>query len=165
MPTGCQTITKTNYITYHTNIPVAATCTPGYRQLLLRLRYYERKFGSGLMTNTSANGVAGYQDFTCSKSVTVIAGTSYPISLTSGANPQDTRIYIDLNNDGAFTGPNEMVVAILNKVNPTGTITIPGTTMINTPLRMRIISDEIGSSVLTAAVVSRAARRKIIPLK
>jgi PKD repeat protein len=137
---------KTNYITYHTNIPVAATCTPNTINYCCGYGITNVNFGSGLLTNTSANGAAGYQDFTCTKSVTAIAGNTYPIALTSGANPQDTRVYIDLNNDGAFTGPNEMVLQVLNQVNPTGNITIPGTTFTNTPLRMRIISDEIGST-------------------
>ncbi len=143
---GSDTKVKTNYITYHTNVPVAATCTPNTTNYCCGYGITNVNFGSGLMTNTSANGAAGYQDFTCTKSVTVIAGNSYPIALTSGTNPQDTRVYIDLNNDGSFTGPNEMALQILNQVNPTGTITIPGTTFTNTPLRMRIVSDEIGST-------------------
>jgi PKD repeat protein len=143
---GSNTVTKTNYITYQTNVPIAAICTPATTSYCCGYGITNVNFGAGQMTNTSADGSAGYQDFTCTKSVSVNAGTSYPISLTSGTNPQDTRIYIDLNNDGAFTGPNEMVLQILNQVNPAGTITIPGTTAPNTPLRMRIVSDEIGSS-------------------
>ncbi|KAA9332661.1 GEVED domain-containing protein [Adhaeribacter soli] len=143
---GCNTVTKTSYITYHNNVPVAATCTPATSSYCCGYGITNVNFGNGLMTNTSVNGQAGYQDFTCSKSVTVTAGNSYPISLTSGTNPQDTRIYIDLNNDGSFTGSNEMVFQLLNQVNPSGSITIPGTTFLNTPLRMRIVSDEIGSA-------------------
>ncbi|KAA9340326.1 PKD domain-containing protein [Adhaeribacter soli] len=143
---GCNTVTKTSYITYHNNVPVAATCTPATSSYCCGYGITNVNFGNGLMTNTSVNGQAGYQDFTCSKSVTVTAGNSYPISLTSGTNPQDTRIYIDLNNDGSFTGSNEMVFQLLNQVNPSGSITIPGTTFLNTPLRMRIVSDEIGST-------------------
>src|SRR5688572_18001576 len=143
---GPNTITKTNFITYHNNVPVAAACSP---QPVLNCCGYgitNVNLGNGLMTNASADGSAGYQNFTCTKSASVIAGNSYSLALTSGSNPQDTRVYIDLNNDGNFTGPNEMVFELLNRINPTGTITIPGTSNINVPLRMRIISDEIGSS-------------------
>ncbi|KAA9325697.1 GEVED domain-containing protein [Adhaeribacter soli] len=143
---GSDTLTKTNYLTYHTNVPVAAACTPGTTNFCCGYGITNVDFGSGLLVNASANGAAGYQDFTCSKSVTVTAGNTYPVALTSGINPQDTRIYIDLNNDGNFSGASEMVLQLLNMVNPAGNILIPGTAVTNTPLRMRIISDEIGST-------------------
>ncbi|MBK0404565.1 PKD domain-containing protein [Adhaeribacter sp. BT258] len=143
---GADTEIKTNYVTFHNNVPVAAACTPNTINYCCGYGITNVNFGNGLLTNTSANGAAGYQDFTCSKSVSVIAGNIYPFALTSGSNPQDTRIYIDLNNNGSFADANEMVVQVLNQVNPAGNITIPGTTFINTPLRMRIVSDEIGSS-------------------
>ncbi|MFC5271909.1 PKD domain-containing protein [Adhaeribacter terreus] len=143
---GADTEIKTNYVTYHTNVPVAASCTPNTINYCCGYGITNVNFGNGLMTNTSANGAAGYQDFTCAKSVSVIAGNIYPFALTTGSNPQDTRIYIDLNNNGSFADANEMVAQVLNQVNPTGNITIPGTTFMNTPLRMRIVSDEIGSS-------------------
>ncbi len=143
---GTHSVTKTNFITYHNNVPVAAACTPNTISYCCGYGITNVNFGNGLITNTSANGSAGYQDFTCSKSATVIAGNPYTLNLTTGTNPQDTKVYIDLNNDGSFNNSNELVLTVLNMINPTGTITIPGTTNLNTPLRMRIVSDEIGSS-------------------
>ncbi len=141
---GTDTLIKTNYINYHTNVPVAATCTPATANYCCNYGITEVNFGNGLMINTSANGVAGYENFTCSKLIRVAAGLSYPISLTTGPNSQDARIYIDYNNDGNLTGPNELVLTQLNKINPSGTITIPASAVLNTPLRMRIISDNTG---------------------
>ncbi|KAA9340907.1 GEVED domain-containing protein [Adhaeribacter soli] len=138
--------TKVRPVIYHTNVPVAATCTPGTSNYCCSYGITNVNFGNGLLVNSSQNGVAGYEDFTCSKFANVIVGLSYPVSITTGANPHDTRIYIDFNNDGSFSSAGEMVFQALNRTNPAGTITIPRTATLNTRLRMRIISDNSGSS-------------------
>ncbi|WP_378015678.1 GEVED domain-containing protein [Adhaeribacter terreus] len=147
------TLVKTNYINYHNSVPVAATCTPNTINYCCGYGITNVSIGNGLFTNASANGVAGYENFTCNKTLRVSTGLSYPFSITTGSNPQDARIYIDYNNDGDFTGANELVAVALNTINPVGTITIPATATLNTPLRMRIISDNTGSNFTSCSGV------------
>lgn len=51
--------------------------------------------------STSADGSEGYQDRSCGNVAQVQEGSGYAWSVTHAANtPHDTRIWIDLNNDG-----------------------------------------------------------------
>lgn len=146
---GCDSLVKTNYINYHTNNPVAASCTPVTSNYCCGYGITKVTFAS--MVNASANASAGYEDFTCSKLITVEEGQSYPLSIeTSPANNQDTRVYIDFNNNGSFEA-SELVFTKLNFINPFGIITIPTGKVLNTPLRLRIISDEQGSATSPCA--------------
>ncbi|MDX5444405.1 MAG: PKD domain-containing protein, partial [Hymenobacteraceae bacterium] len=141
---GCSTATKTSYITYNTNVPRAATCTPQTANYCCS--YGITGFSFSSMSNTSANGSAGYEDFTCTKAVTVTEGLQYPVTVsTGGTNNHDTRIWIDLNNNGSFEAQ-ELLFTALNEKNPSGVIQIPGGSVLNTPLRLRVISDFSGSS-------------------
>ncbi|KAA9325495.1 PKD domain-containing protein, partial [Adhaeribacter soli] len=141
---GCDSLTKTNYVTYHTNVPVATSCTPITTNHCCG--YGITKVTFHTLVNASANGSAGYEDFTCSKSVTVQAGQNYNLSLeTSTANNQDTWAYIDFNNDGTFSN-SELVFTKLNAKNPSGNIFIQAGALQNVPLRFRIISDEQGAA-------------------
>ncbi|RTQ48163.1 PKD domain-containing protein [Hymenobacter gummosus] len=146
---GSNVATRTNYITYNNQVPRAASCTPattayccGYGITQLQL---------GTLTNNSTDGVGGYQDFTCTGRVSLIEGNRYTLSLLTGTNPQDTRVWLDLNNDGQFTS-NEMLLEMLNRTSPvSGTLTIPGGAVRNTPLRLRVISDFVGSGFTTCS--------------
>jgi PKD repeat protein len=142
-PNGCDSLTKPNFVTYHTNVPVAASCTPATVNYCCGYGITKVTFGS--LVNFSQDGAAGYEDFTCTKSVTVTEGNSYAIALiTSSTNQQDTWVYIDYNNNGTFE-TSELVFTKLNSTNPGGNVLIQGGVK-NTPLRMRIISDFSGST-------------------
>ena len=98
------------------------------------------------INNSSGNGSEGYVDFSCTQQSYVVAGQSYSISVLTGiSNPQDTRIWIDLNNDGLLDDITERVFTEDDKFNPTGSITIPTGAVSDTALRMRISSDFSGS--------------------
>jgi PKD repeat protein len=141
---GCDSLTKTSYVTYHTNVPVAASCSPTTATYCCGYGITQLSFGT--LTNTSQDGVAGYEDFTCTKSISVQEGLSYNFALiTSASNQQDTWVYLDLNNNGIFE-TTELIFTKLSAINPAGTIIIPGGGVKNTPLRMRVISDFVGSS-------------------
>ncbi|MFC5271907.1 GEVED domain-containing protein [Adhaeribacter terreus] len=142
---GCDSLTQTNFITYHNTSPTISSCIPTTQNYCCNYGITNVNFGNGLMVNSSANGSVGYEDFTCSKIFTVSAGKSYPITLNTGNILQDVRLYIDLNNDGAFTGPNETILQLFSQVNPVANIIMPTTTFLNVPLRMRIVSDIPGS--------------------
>jgi len=94
----------------------------------------------GSFTNTS--GAAGYTDFT-NKIVTLQAGQAYSISLTptfSGtAYNEYWKIWVDLNGDGDFDDPGELVfdAGTMSTTTVTGSLTIPaGTAPISTRMRV-----------------------------
>jgi PKD repeat protein len=91
--------------------------------------------------------VGSYEDFTCTSRVELTEGNVYPISITTGtANAQDTRVWVDLNNDGVFNATTELIYQALNRVSPSGTITIPVSAVKNQPLRLRVLSDFVGGA-------------------
>ncbi|UOQ55713.1 PKD domain-containing protein [Hymenobacter cellulosivorans] len=63
---------------------------------------------------------------------------------TGPSNPQDTRVWLDLNNDGSFSAT-ELLYQALNRTNPSGSITIPASAVKGQPLRLRVISDYVGA--------------------
>jgi PKD repeat protein len=150
---GCDSITKTNYVTYHNNVPIAAACTPATLNYCCGYGITKITFGS--LVNSSQDGAAGYENFTCTKSVTLEEGVQYPISfLTNPSNPQDTWVYIDYNNNGIFE-TTELAFSKLSSINPSGNIIIQGGGVRNTALRMRVVSDAQGATA--GACVNRTS--------
>ena len=97
------------------------------------------------INNPSFDGSAGYEDFSCLQQAYVESGTNYALRIfTSGNNPQDTRAWIDYNNDGVFS-VNEKVMEKINEIDPVSIIQIPSNIVTNTPVRLRISSDEVGN--------------------
>ncbi|GAB3838338.1 hypothetical protein GCM10028821_39830 [Hymenobacter jeollabukensis] len=142
--TGSNTSTRTGYITYNSQVPVAATCTPA--TLNYCCNYGITGVTLSTLSNTSASGTAGYQDFTCTNRVSLTEATRYPITIITSSNRQDTRVWLDMNNDGQFAST-EQLLQSLDQASPvTGFVTIPNTAVKNTPLRLRIVSDYVGSS-------------------
>ena len=98
------------------------------------------------INNPSLDGIVGYEDFSCLEQAFVEAGTNYALRVfTSGNNPQDTRAWIDYNNDGVFSA-NEKVMEKINEINPVSIIQIPSNIVTNTAVRLRISSDEVGNA-------------------
>ena len=107
-------------------------------------------------SNTQNDG--GYVDFTteCLKTIELEEDSTYNYQLTTWYNGHDYKGYIDFNNDGDFSDPNEEVFSGANPPNlngangvntstGSGTFTIPSVdganVLSNTPLRFRIISE------------------------
>ena len=86
----------------------------------------------------------------CTHYTELFLGNSYPISVTTGNQAENVRVFIDYNNDGQFQNPAELVYnsgGTLPGQTHTGTINIPATgPVICTPLRMRVISDVISAA-------------------
>ncbi|OUJ74185.1 hypothetical protein BXP70_10645 [Hymenobacter crusticola] len=142
---GANTRTRSNYISYDNVLPKAASCTPITTDYCCN--YGITQFTLGSLTKASATGQAGYEDFTCSGKVQLTEGRSYPLSITTGTgNAQDTRVWLDLNNDGSFDPVTELIFQALNRANPTGTYTIPSTAVKNQPLRLRVSSDYVNAN-------------------
>lgn len=144
---GQDTIIQTNYITVDLESDlVDAACTPQTLGECCGYGIYKVVFNT---INHSTNGaVDGYKDYSCEKNTTVDKGQNYAVEVRTGTlNPQDTKIYIDFNNNGIFES-NELVFTKLNSYNPNGIITIPTSNVTeNVFLRMRVQSDELGGTI------------------
>ncbi|MEJ7659068.1 MAG: hypothetical protein WKG07_05285 [Hymenobacter sp.] len=103
-------------------MPVAAGCA-GLAATGNCCNYGLTRVRLGTIDNTSADGSAGYQDFTCPQRTSLMVGMPYPLLLTTGGtNAHDTRAWLDLNNDGVFTAE-ELVGEALNTASPSLTLT------------------------------------------
>ncbi|MBL4655583.1 MAG: PKD domain-containing protein, partial [Bacteroidia bacterium] len=77
----------------------------------------------------------------------MIENKSYVLSIeTSSSNSQDTKAWIDYDNDGIFNDSTELILTANNKYDPSATILIRSNSLKNTALRMRITSDYTGSN-------------------
>jgi PKD repeat protein len=144
---GNNTLIQTNYIQVNTanNLPVAS-CEPSTNGFCCGYGIYKVAFNS--INYSTGSAADGYQDYSCEQFTTVNAGGSYQIDVRTGAdNPQDTKVWIDWNNDGSFDPTAELVFSALNAYDPTGTIVIPFSSVQSTFLRMRVSSDELGSTL------------------
>ena len=142
---GQNTSTATS-ITYNTTVPVAASCSPPTINFFAN--YGITRFRLGTIDNTSADGSAGYQDFTCPQRTDLTIGVSYPLIITTGGvNPHDIRVYLDSNNNGILL-PSEQVYQSLGTPSPgaTATFSVPAGTLLNLPLRLRVVADAVGSN-------------------
>ena len=137
---GSNTDTKTNYIEVSLNgEPIAASCTPQTMSTCCLYGILNVSFNT--INNSTDDGIEGYQDFTCQQRTEVIEGQGYPISIQTGPNSHDTRVWIDYNNDGDFDELYELVMVSNNTVNASGQIFIQSCVgFYDTPLRMRITS-------------------------
>jgi len=133
-------------IVYNPSVPVAASCTPQTTNYFAN--YGIVRFRVGTIDNASADGSAGYQDFTCPQRTELTVGVSYPLTVTTGGtNAHDIKAYIDVNNDGILT-TSEQIFQSLNAPSPgaTGTFVLPANTVLNQPLRLRVVADAVGNN-------------------
>jgi len=133
-------------ITYNTAVPVAASCTP--QTLSFFANYGIVRFQLNTINNPSADGSAGYQDFTCAQRTELVAGVNYSMTITTGGtNAHDIQVYLDQNNDGVLTAA-ERLYQSLNTASPgaTATLNLPTGTVLNQPLRLRVVADAVGNN-------------------
>ena len=139
-------------ITYDARVPVAACA--GLAATGSCCNYGLTRVRLNTIDNTSADGSAGYQDFTCPQRTSLMVGMPYPLLLTTGGtNPHDIRAWLDLNNDGAFTA-DELVGEALGAASPTLTLTVPATAVLGQPLRLRLVADGAGTNPRPCAAPS-----------
>jgi PKD repeat protein len=144
---GNHTLIKTNYLDITLgNIPVAASCQPPTFSYCCGYGIYKVQVGA--INRSSPDAVEGYKDFSCTDKAIFTEGQGYPISIqTSPSLTQDTKVWIDFDNNGIFHPVNELVLTKLNTINPSGTITVPqGVAVLNTILRMRVSSENSGTN-------------------
>ncbi len=98
-------------------------------------------------TNQYVN--TAYTDFSCTRATTVTEGETYSLSISAnaegGSGNEVFEVYIDYNNNGSFLDAGELV---FSGSAPSGTkntynqnVVIPGTAVMNTLLRMRVIGE------------------------
>ncbi len=125
----------------------AVPCTPFPGQTgNFALVINEVKFNS--INNTTSGTVnGGYQNYTCTNATTVVAGATYPLTLTVRAGstqPEAYSVYIDYNNNGTFQA-NELVMQGSMPATQRNTIvqnvSIPANAVQNTLLTMRVIGE------------------------
>ena len=145
---GNNILIKTAYIeVVGANNLLPATCDPQTLAHCCKYGIYSVQLNT--INNSSLNSIEGYQDFSCQKQTDLTPGNSYLLDVRTGPdNPQDTKAWIDYNNDGVFDNSTELVMEVLNAYNPQLNITIPTSDITNNAwLRMRISSDEVGSTI------------------
>ena len=139
-------------ITYNASVPVPACA--GLAATGNCCNYGLTRVRLNTIDNASADGSAGYQDFTCPQRTSLMVGMPYPLLITTGGtNAHDLRAWLDLNNDGAFTA-DELVAEALNATSPRLTLTVPATAVLNQPLRLRLVADGVGTNPQPCAAPS-----------
>jgi PKD repeat protein len=142
---GADTVTISDFITVDLSAQlVAAACEPstgGYC-----CGYGIHSFDFMTISNPTADGADGYQDYSCEFEAEVTEGIANMVTIDTGTeNPQDVVIFVDFNNDGAFTAAEEVFFSG-NTTTHSGDITIPvGTAVLEERLRMRVIGDFVGN--------------------
>ncbi len=149
------TMTKTSYITI-SSPATTATCNPTRSG---SATYGITNVTLNTINNTTLLTDAVINDYSCSKSTTLISNTLYNISSVVGtAGAHWLRAYIDYNNDGDFVDAGENIWSPANGTSTlSGTFTTPVTPTFNTLLRMRIIADRVtgGSTPGPCSVMTR----------
>ncbi|MES2388413.1 MAG: GEVED domain-containing protein [Bacteroidota bacterium] len=101
---------------------------------------YNVTFGT-INNNTSSANAEGDLVFSCLSSE-FVAGYAYPISITTYQQQQDNiAVYIDFNNNGDFTDAERVFTSSRAFGTRTGSVFIPASAVLNTPLRMRVSED------------------------
>jgi PKD repeat protein len=133
-------------VTYNSQVPVAADCTPATTAYCCNYGVVKLELGS--INHSSADASAGYQDFTCTQRTELFVNESYPLRITTGGSlAHATQAFLDLNNDGVFTA-NELILNAPEARNPSATLRVPATgAALDQPLRLRIITDFVGATL------------------
>ncbi len=143
---GEDSLIKVDYIIRNGISPIPTTCTPITNAYCCG--YGITNFSFGSINNNSSDAAAGYEDFSCLSYTELTEGFQVPISITGNTGqPEDFRVYLDLNNDGDFDEPNELIHEALNQSSPySGNVIIPTAQVsYSQPLRLRVKSDAIGN--------------------
>ncbi len=142
---GCDTVVN-NIVISLTSGPAPPACTPATLNYCCNMGIINVTLNS--INNTSADASEGYQDFSCNAQTNVTVGQLYTVYVTTGpVYNENVRVWIDWNNDTAFSVNELVMTSNAQLTSHLGTIAIPGTAVQNTPLRMRVGSNWSGSPV------------------
>lgn len=145
---GSDTIIYNNLIEVDTQKDlVAAACSPSTLGYCCGYGIYTVTMDN--INKSSGDAANGYQDYSCENNTILETGGTYNLYVRTGdQNAQDTKAWIDFNNDGIFDNSTELIFTELNAYNPSAFFTIPTTGIVlDTYLRMRVSSDELGATL------------------
>ncbi|HMQ77848.1 MAG TPA: proprotein convertase P-domain-containing protein, partial [Flavobacteriales bacterium] len=147
--TSLGTYTRTeNGVVVVANAPLAG-CTPPTSQNIGNFAHTVNNVTFNTINNsTNLVANAGYTDYACTNTTMLIAGGTYPmsVSIRSSVGLSETvNGYIDYNNNGVFEDPSERVITGSTTTNAVinANVTIPGGVVTNTLLRMRIYGEAV----------------------
>jgi len=126
------------------SFPIAALCIPETID--------STATGAGIFNvsldqiNQSSAGVEnGYEDYTCTDTTTLIAGSVYNFNVTTGnVAHESVSAWIDFDNSGSFSSIERIYSDSAVLTNHSGMITIPNASVYSAPLRMRVGSNIAG---------------------
>ena len=148
---GCDSVAVNGAVSWYPPLGVAAACAPAAAAPCCG--YGITRFSLAGQTHASADGRAGYEDFSCVRRLTVQQGQLCPVQVTTGNTlPHQVRVYIDYNNNGSFAEPEELVLESLAAVSPSALVGIAGGGVTGTPLRLRVVADIVGPPVTSCSV-------------
>jgi hypothetical protein len=89
-----------------------------------------------------------FTDFTCAQGTVLNKGATYTISVNTELNPQNVRAFIDYNGNNIFEESERILLSNGTLANQThsASFTVPNTSLNNTNVRMRVVSDFITNS-------------------
>ena len=146
--TGCDSLTKPNYVVVRADAPRPAPCQPATTAYCCGFGVTRVRFGAAL-DHASADGAAGYEDFSCAQRVTLAADRPTALQLTTGPNAHDVRVYLDLNDNGQFDLPSELLYEGLGVQNPNIPLMLATNLtglVYRRPLRLRVWADAAGTT-------------------
>ncbi len=145
-PGGCDSLTRAAYVTVRNDGPRPSNCQPATVSYCCQFGLTRVRLAD--LNHASVDGQAGYEDFSCAQRATLIADRPDTLRLTTGPSAHDVRVYLDLNDDGQFTGPAELLYQGLAVRSPVVSFTISSAwaPVYNKALRLRIVADIAGST-------------------
>ena len=143
---GCDSLTRTAYVMVRTDGPRAINCQPATTAHCCQFGLTRVRLAG--LDHASTDGQASYEDFSCAFRATLTADQPYTLHLTTGQSTHDVRVYLDLNDDGQFTAPAELLYQGLGVQNPTVPLGIASALgpVYNRALRLRIVADAAGGT-------------------
>lgn len=103
-----------------------------------------------LNNSSSINTINDYEDFSCTEGTQLLQNVAYDLSVTTSvSSAQNVKVWIDYNNNGIL----ETSERIMNRnasLTHLMSITVPNTAVLNTNLRMRVMSSYQNNSVSSA---------------
>ena len=130
----------TNYITVtNGGGPINAICYPTSTNTDYGFGIYNFSFGT--IDFSSLSSSEGNLDNTCGQSTTLVAGATIQMNVeTSSDYTENVKSWIDYNNNGDFEA-NELIFSSSDDQFHQGYVQIDINAPLNTPLRLRVISD------------------------
>ncbi|MES2386429.1 MAG: PKD domain-containing protein [Bacteroidota bacterium] len=143
---GSSVITKTGIVHFNGAAPIAALCTPVIAGACCN--YTLRNIRFGQVNTIGAPAPSGYNDYSCRYQATATSGSRMNVSgFVNQQFGQNIKVWIDYDNNGAFAD-SEIIFSMPNQRGRFSTVVqLPRSAVENTPLRVRFVTDFVGSTV------------------